>query len=347
MCCASVALVAQSGGGLDPAQLLKPLADSWPSYSGDYTGRRYSALTQVNQSNVKNLTLAWVAKVTGGPGGGGGRGGGGVGGPAGPPTIVGGEGSGDVTVGGAMSLKGSILEVDGVLYVSAPDNAWALDAHDGHELWHYFWKTKGGTHIGNRGLGDVGQLLVHGDAGRLSGVARRADRQGALAQGNRQLRAAVFLDDGAGRRRESRAGRHRQRSRCAGIPHILRSGNRRAAVEVLHRADESGRPRARDVEEPRRGAARRRSPVAARRVRSGDASLHLRHRQSDAGLHVADARRRRQSLHVRDRRGQRRHRQDGVVLTRRRRTTRTTGIRRRRRCWWTATSAAAGRARWC
>ena len=34
-----------------------------------------------------------------------------------------------------------------------PDNAWAVDARDGHELWHYFWKTKGGTHIGNRGLG--------------------------------------------------------------------------------------------------------------------------------------------------------------------------------------------------
>ena len=42
-----------SRGGLDPAQLLKPLADSWPSYSGDYTGRRYSALTQINQANVK------------------------------------------------------------------------------------------------------------------------------------------------------------------------------------------------------------------------------------------------------------------------------------------------------
>ena len=38
-----------------------------------------------------------------------------------------------------------------MLYVTAPDNAWALDAHDGHELWHYFWKTRGGTHIGNRG----------------------------------------------------------------------------------------------------------------------------------------------------------------------------------------------------
>ena len=43
-----------------PAELLKPLGDSWPTYSGDYTGRRYSALTQVNQSHVKNLTLAWV-----------------------------------------------------------------------------------------------------------------------------------------------------------------------------------------------------------------------------------------------------------------------------------------------
>ena len=34
-----------------------------------------------------------------------------------------------------------------------PDNAWAVNARDGTELWHYFWKTKGGTHIGNRGLG--------------------------------------------------------------------------------------------------------------------------------------------------------------------------------------------------
>ena len=29
-------------GGLDPAALLKPLGDSWPTYSGDYTSRRYS-----------------------------------------------------------------------------------------------------------------------------------------------------------------------------------------------------------------------------------------------------------------------------------------------------------------
>jgi alcohol dehydrogenase (cytochrome c) len=69
----------------------------------------------------------------------------------GPPVYTGGEGSGDVIVAGPTTVKGSILAVNGVLYVTAPDNVWALDAHDGHTLWRYFWKTRGGTHIGNRG----------------------------------------------------------------------------------------------------------------------------------------------------------------------------------------------------
>ena len=55
--------VAGQGRGVAPAELLKPLADSWPTYSGDYSGKRYSALKQINQATVKNLTLAWVAKL--------------------------------------------------------------------------------------------------------------------------------------------------------------------------------------------------------------------------------------------------------------------------------------------
>jgi len=142
---------------LDPASLFKPLGDSWPTYAGDYSGKRYSSLKQVNQGNVRNLTLAWVSRVTGGAGGGGfgGRGGGG-----GAPTIVGGEAP-DTGAGGgqAPNVRGAMLEVNGILYTSAPDNAWAIDARDGHELWHYFWRTKGGTHIGNRGLGMWGNWL--------------------------------------------------------------------------------------------------------------------------------------------------------------------------------------------
>ncbi len=142
------------GAGMDPAALLKPLADSWPTYSGDYSGRRYSALTQLNQATVKGLGLAWVAKLTAGlpsaPGrfGGGGRFGG-----ARDNVIVGGLGAPELAFSGAPTVKGSILQVDGVLYVTAPDNVWALDAQDGRELWRYFWKTRGGTHIGNRGAG--------------------------------------------------------------------------------------------------------------------------------------------------------------------------------------------------
>ncbi len=135
--------------GLVPSEILKPLKDSWPTYSGDYSGKRYSALTQINQSNVMHLTLAWMVRVT--PGSRPavdmrfrGRGSGSV--------IVGGEGPGDINVGGG-TIKASALEVNGFLYFTMPDNAWAVDARDGTELWHYFWKTKGGTHIGNRGMG--------------------------------------------------------------------------------------------------------------------------------------------------------------------------------------------------
>jgi alcohol dehydrogenase (cytochrome c) len=141
-------LLTGQGDGVSPAELLKPLKDSWPTYNGDYSGKRYSALTQLNQSNVMHLTLAWSTRVNSGTGGGGGRGGRG-GGSA--NVIVGGEGTGDINSGG--SIKASVLEVNGTLYFTMPDNAWAVDARDGRELWHYFWKTKGGTHIGNRGLG--------------------------------------------------------------------------------------------------------------------------------------------------------------------------------------------------
>jgi alcohol dehydrogenase (cytochrome c) len=134
---ATVTLGAQHGVGR--ALLLQPLGESWPSYSGDYSGRRFSSLTQINQSNVRNLTLAWTRRLTNGTSA------------PGVPLITGGVG--DLVWNGATNVKGSILQVDGILYVTTPDNTWALDASDGREIWHYVWKTRGGTHIGNRGVG--------------------------------------------------------------------------------------------------------------------------------------------------------------------------------------------------
>lgn len=154
--------------GLDPAtltqQLAQPATTSWPTYAGDYSQRRYSVLEQVNRTNVKDLTLAWKSvALTAGPGGGAGarRGPG----PAGfvAPTIVGGVTETPVPVPGSSSgsprITGSILQVNGVLYISSPDNAWAMDARDGTVLWHYCWTTRGGDHIGNRGMAMYGDTL--------------------------------------------------------------------------------------------------------------------------------------------------------------------------------------------
>ena len=141
-----VALSGQ-GRGVAPSELGKPLAESWPTYSGDYSGKRYSALAQIDRTSVKRLGLAWTARVTAGPGSpgfGGFRRGGDA------PVIVGGDGPADFPPVPA-NVKGTPLMVDGMLYVTSPDNVWAMDARDGRQLWHYFWRTRGSTPIANRG----------------------------------------------------------------------------------------------------------------------------------------------------------------------------------------------------
>src|SRR5438067_12285838 len=116
--------------------------DAWPTYAGDYSQRRYSTLRQIDQTNVRHLTLAWVRRLTAGPDAGEGSW---FGPPPGPPAIIGGVAEQPVIMPGATSgsprLSGSILQVNGILYVSSPDNAWAMDALDGHVLWHY-WRSE-------------------------------------------------------------------------------------------------------------------------------------------------------------------------------------------------------------
>jgi acido-empty-quinoprotein group A len=135
---------------LDPKLLLKPPTDNWPTFHGDYTGRRFSTLDQINQSTIKNLRPAWIHPVHPGDT---------------PGSIVGGEATAaqaaPFSSGGAFgtSIKSSPLVVQGVLYFTTPDNTWAVDARSGRELWHYYWRSKGGIHIGNRGVGMYGNWL--------------------------------------------------------------------------------------------------------------------------------------------------------------------------------------------
>ncbi len=112
------------GQALTPATILHPPKDTWPTYNGDYSGKRFSQLTQINSTNVKDLKLAWEYQAE----------------------------TGDSNPFGT-EIKATPLQVNGVLYFTLPDHVWAIDARTGHQIWHYKWKSQGGIHIGNRGVG--------------------------------------------------------------------------------------------------------------------------------------------------------------------------------------------------
>lgn len=236
--CAVPAILSGQTTGLNQTRLLKPLADEWTSYSGDYSGKRFSTLTQINTANVKNLSLAWVGRVAGG-----------IAGRAGaPPTIVGGVGTGEY---GITNIRGSVLMVDGVLYATAPDNVWALDARDGH--------VESGTTSGRRAARPISVIAVWGcmatgcrNPGQLPGQPGGEDWQGAVAQGNLELRAAVILDGRAARDQEPRDGGHEQRPRRAGLPAMSRNpitGDLQWRWYTVPMKEGDPRP-ARDVERP-------------------------------------------------------------------------------------------------
>ena len=112
--------------GQAPPRAGQAPTDGWPTYNGDYTGRRFSPLTKVNDRNVKSLSLGWSYRLS---------------------------------AAGAGPIKGTPLVVNGIVYLTAPDHVWALDARNGRELWHFENKSTGGIHIGNRGVGIRGDSV--------------------------------------------------------------------------------------------------------------------------------------------------------------------------------------------
>ena len=149
------------------------LPDQWTSYSGDLSGKRFSPLKLVNTATVKNLSLKWINTLTTGCGPTGtapvaaGRrraavvaaaavaaaAGGGGAADRSAPIIVGGLGTGEANNCGNRAPGGGILFVDGIIYAGSPFNVYAIDARDGTILWHYYWKTRGGTALQTRGVG--------------------------------------------------------------------------------------------------------------------------------------------------------------------------------------------------
>src|SRR2546426_2841208 len=122
------------GQRLDPALLTRPAIDSWPTYAGDYSQRRYSTLTQIDTSNVRHLSLAWVSRLTAGAGGGEG----GFFGPPGTTAVTGGVAANPLNIPGATSgsppFFGSVLQVNGLPFVPTPHQTGAPGPLDRHRF---------------------------------------------------------------------------------------------------------------------------------------------------------------------------------------------------------------------
>ena len=143
-------------------------------------------------------------------------------------------------------IKSTPLEINGVLYFTIPDHVWAVDARSGRQIWHYEWKnSKGGWHIGNRGVGVSGDWLYFEtpDCNLVSlnlkdGKERWHTEICDLNQFYYASVAPVVVkqprDHGSERRRSGHSRLHR----------IARSGDRRAAVALVC-ASRAGRSRSR------------------------------------------------------------------------------------------------------
>jgi acido-empty-quinoprotein group A len=128
LCTAALSAMLLPGQGLDikSLTLFNQPKDVWPTYNGDYSGRRYSALDQIGQSTVDLLKIEWMYRITG----------------VGPQRGVGGP-----------TIKSTPLLVNGILYFTIPDHIFAINARTGEHLWQYSFDDKGGHLVGQRGVG--------------------------------------------------------------------------------------------------------------------------------------------------------------------------------------------------
>jgi alcohol dehydrogenase (cytochrome c) len=107
----------------------KTVAENWVSYNGDYSGRRFTTLSEITPANVGQLRAQWLFHSH-------------------APGI----------------LEVTPVVVDGVMFITASNDAYALDARSGRVIWHYARPVSEGLiddasgHI-NRGVAVYGNRI--------------------------------------------------------------------------------------------------------------------------------------------------------------------------------------------
>jgi PQQ-dependent dehydrogenase (methanol/ethanol family) len=92
-----------TGAGVSFAGIAHPEPGSWPTYNGNLNGNRFSPLSQIDKTNVERLSPKWMFT---------------------PPN-------------GPRTLELTPIVADGVMYVTLVNQAFALDARSGREIWRF------------------------------------------------------------------------------------------------------------------------------------------------------------------------------------------------------------------
>ncbi len=105
---------------------LEPHAD-WTSFHGNYQSNRHNSLNRINRENVAGLRAAWFYPIP-----------------------------------GMRMIEGTPAVVEGVMYVTAPNQVFALDAETGREIWRYSQPRTEGL-MGDPAIGLNRGVAVQGD----------------------------------------------------------------------------------------------------------------------------------------------------------------------------------------
>lgn len=81
--------------------ILHPKPGDWPSYNGQLNANRYSKLTSINKENVSRLVLKWIAPMP------------------------------------QLGLEATPIVVNGIMYFSGQNQAYAMDASTGRTIWRW------------------------------------------------------------------------------------------------------------------------------------------------------------------------------------------------------------------
>jgi PQQ-dependent dehydrogenase (methanol/ethanol family) len=147
------------GPGVPFQDVAHPRPGAWPTYDGVLSGNRFSPLEQIDAANVARLAPRWMFPF---------------------PRA-------------SRALETTPVVVDGVMYVTAVNEAYGLDARSGREIWHFSRpRTPGmvGDAAGgiNRGVAVLGDrvfmvtdnahlLALHRFTGQLLWEAEMADHR--------------------------------------------------------------------------------------------------------------------------------------------------------------------------